>query len=284
MIRVAVISEDGLNGDAVATVLGKRQDIQVAGTGTTVETGMALSEDVDVLVVSQGLRDEGALRLARHVRCREGGARVLVEGLPPSAGVVLEYLEAGAGGYLIREATTEELVERIRALARGQSILEPEVAGHLVDRLHHLIDRPAGQVGDATRVHRLTRREQEILRLLRQNLTNREIAKHLTISLGTVKNHVHHVLRKLDVRSREDAAFLPLPDADGDGAGREEERSAPVSRDETLASRGGAPVSGDETPAVGNGGRREDHRRPDRHGANTVGPDLWRDHLSDRAR
>ncbi len=224
MIQVAIISEDGLNGDAVATVLEGRQDIQVAGTGTTVEAGMALSGEVDVLVVSQGLREEGALRLARHARCREGAARVLVEGLPPSVGVVLEYLEAGAGGYLVREATTEELVERIRALARGHSILEPEVAGHLLARLHHLIDRPAGKVGDAARVHQLTRREEEILRLLKRNLTNREIAKHLSISLGTVKNHVHHVLRKLDVRSREDAAFLPL--ADGDGLLEKEEGRA----------------------------------------------------------
>lgn len=144
-IRVAVISEDGLNGDALATVLANHPDMEVAGTGTSVEEGILLSGRSDVLVVSRGLGDEGALRLARHGRCREGLARVLVEGLPSSPGVILEYLEAGARGYLMREATAEELVKEIRALARGESILEPSVAGPLIERVHHLVDREQGE-------------------------------------------------------------------------------------------------------------------------------------------
>lgn len=209
--------------DAVAAVLEEQPDIDVVGIATTVERALSLREQADVLVVSRDLPDDGALEITRRTSEDEGDARVLVEGLPAANGLALEYLEAGAAGYVTREATTEELLERIRALARGASLLSPDLTGRLVSRLHELVRLSAGHSIDLDHVRRLTRRERQVLEFLKDGLSNREIADRLTISIGTAKNHVHHILKKLDVRSREEAALFPLPDRAG--AGRERTRS-----------------------------------------------------------
>ena len=210
MIRVAVVAQDGLIDDAVAAVLAEHSDIGVVGLARTVEDGLAPCERADVLVVSRDLPEDGAMEIARRASARGGRARVLVEGLPAVNGLVLEYLEDRR--RRLPDATTDDLVERTRALGRGASILSAGVAGRLVDRLHELLRLSAGHSVDLDRVRRLTDREREVLALLREGLSNREIADRLTISLGTAKNHVHHVLRKLDVRRREEAALFPRPD------------------------------------------------------------------------
>jgi DNA-binding NarL/FixJ family response regulator len=129
-------------------------------------------------------------------------APVIVLGSSASVADFLAYAEAGAAGYLTEESSTDELLSMIVSVARGELPCAPRVAAALF--------RHVGLLAADHRVSRaedqLSRREREIVRLIDDGLSNKEIASRLSITLATVKNHVHNILGKLDVRTRSDAA------------------------------------------------------------------------------
>jgi DNA-binding NarL/FixJ family response regulator len=115
---------------------------------------------------------------------------------------LFEALKAGAAGYLLKDASQREVVTAIRQVLRGESLLNQDLATQLLRRL-------AGEAGGGSRPRppeRLTPRELDVLRLLAQGQTNREIAKSLVVSVGTVKVHVEHIIAKLGVSDRTQAA------------------------------------------------------------------------------
>jgi DNA-binding NarL/FixJ family response regulator len=114
---------------------------------------------------------------------------------------VYEALRAGASGFLLKDAPATQLLHGIRTVATGAALLDPEVTRRLVGRYAARI-RPTGGAGSATP---LTARELEVLRLIADGLSNREIAQRLFVSVGTVKAHVNHIYGKLLVRSRTQA-------------------------------------------------------------------------------
>jgi DNA-binding NarL/FixJ family response regulator len=131
---------------------------------------------------------------------------------------IVDGLRAGAKGYLLKDASLEELVAAIRAVQRGESPIQPSVAAKLVQRLARdpaptaeaPAVRPAGggpRTIDQVMFDELTEREREILRYLGQGASNREISEQLFITEGTVKNHVSNILSKLNLRDRTQAAI-----------------------------------------------------------------------------
>ncbi len=116
---------------------------------------------------------------------------------------LLTYAEAGIMGYVTEDASLDELIGVIRSAARGELICSPRLAGGLVRRLAALA---AAHTHDSLKV-RLTTREHQILALLEQNLTNKDIANHLGIEVATIKNHVHNLLHKLGVHRRHEAVW-----------------------------------------------------------------------------
>jgi DNA-binding NarL/FixJ family response regulator len=117
---------------------------------------------------------------------------------------IFDCLRAGAVGYLLKDAPSENLFAAIRAAARGESFLQPSVTTRVLAEFTRLSDQPVASV---TLVEPLSDREHEILRLIAKGSTNREIAEALFITEGTVKNHVTNILSKLDVRDRTQAAL-----------------------------------------------------------------------------
>ena len=204
-IRVLVVNDYPLMCDVITAMLEDEPDITVVGSATTVESALEQASVSDVVVVSTRLRDYGALDLLSALAETESPARVLVLGLAESEQEILRYVEAGAAGYVLRDDSADELLDNIRAVYSGQAIVSPDIAGALVSRVAEL-----SQVfEDALAIDPsadLTPREREVLQLIGQGLTNREIADRLVIQLGTVKNHAHSILDKLNVSSRTDAA------------------------------------------------------------------------------
>lgn len=206
MIRVLVVAPSHLAGEALARALGADSDIEVLGTSTSAAEAEEQSVGPCIALASVDLPDGGALEVIRSLSGREG-VHVLVTGLPEASGVILEYLEAGAVGYVTRHQSVEELVERVRVVARGETVLEQPIQRVAVDRLRSLSQLCRDNAIDVGRSAALTDREREILERLEAGDSNREIADRFGLEIGTVKNHVHSILSKLQVPSRADAAL-----------------------------------------------------------------------------
>ena len=207
-IRVLLVDDQELFREGLETLLSVHDDIDVVGQACNgreaVEVAARVRPDLVLMDVRMPVLD--------GVRA----TRLLVEALPKCKVIVLttfdddEYvfdaLRAGAAGYLLKDVPSARLVEAIRATARGESILEPSVAAKVIaefTRVSSLV--PAAQMEQL--VEPLSERELEILALIARGASNKEIAGQLFIAEGTVKNHVTHILGKLGVRDRTQAAL-----------------------------------------------------------------------------
>lgn len=201
----------------VAERLGQDEALDVAGTALASSFSPdTLDPDVpDVLLARQDPEGRGVLRLLGELRREEASPAVVVAGVPASPSAALRYLEAGAASLVPDDAPLERLVEVVRAAGRKESLLPPPLVYRLVRRLSEMADLCARSGLDPSRLRTLTPREREVLELLGRGLSNREIADELYIEVGTVKTHVHHLLRKLEVGDREQAARYLLLAEDG---------------------------------------------------------------------
>jgi DNA-binding NarL/FixJ family response regulator len=186
--------------DGLAQVLAQQVSINVVGVaGSTNElTPLLTAAAVDVVLFD--LAVDGGLAALRRLGSY-GELKVVVLGLSEDEGPIVACARAGIAGYVTQEATLQELIQRIREAAVGEFSCPPRVAATLLRNL--AVPRFADDRW--TVVARLTPRESEIVQLIERGMSNKEIARHLTIQLATVKNHVHNILEKLAVRDRADA-------------------------------------------------------------------------------
>jgi RNA polymerase sigma factor (sigma-70 family) len=205
VIRVLLVNEIHLMSNVVAATLEDESDIQVVGSATTIEQALNLAANCDVVLISTRLPNEGALELIRALNEQYPEVKSLVLGLAESEEEILQYIEVGARGYVLKDDSVQELLRNIRAASSGEAMISPEIAAALMNRVNELaqVFAEAAAIPDAVD---LTPREHEVLQLIGQDLTNQEIADRLVIEVGTVKNHVHRILQKLNVNSRQDAA------------------------------------------------------------------------------
>ena len=204
MIRVRIISDIRLYREGLATILDHDQRIHVVGTNTSVPEALSNTRDSsddppDVILVDMAVPN--ALAGIRAV-AGELGATVVALGVAKQDSDVIDCAEAGVAGYVFRDASIDEFIETIRSAAAGKLHCSPEIAATLLRRLARLA---ASQASDASSEY-LTRREREIVDLIDQGLSNKEIAARLFIEVATVKNHIHNLLEKLRVRNRTEAA------------------------------------------------------------------------------
>jgi len=136
---------------------------------------------------------------------------VLIIGLDDNPDVILRHIEAGAAGYILQDESIIDMVEKLHAASEEKAIISPSVAAAMMDRLAHLanLDTPLAYLeAREVQLNELTSREEEVLGLINEGLSNQEIADRLYIECGTVKNHVHKILKKLDVNNRQEAAYV----------------------------------------------------------------------------
>lgn len=155
----------------------------------------------DILFVGDGIQHERTLSFIRRLHRANPGLLIVALSGDPEPGVV-ELLEAGAAVVVPGGQSPREAADAIRAAEKGHAILDPETAGALVSRIQELSKLCVDQRIDVSRCNQLTAREREIVGLLARRATNEQIAERLGIAVGTVKTHVHNVLEKLDVDSR----------------------------------------------------------------------------------
>lgn len=206
MIRVLLVTEMGLVCNVMASVLEDEPDIEVVGRATAVDEALDRASEADVVLLSTRLPDNGALEFTQAVVEKDPSVEVLVVGLRESETQILRYVEAGADGYVLRNDSVDELLQNIRAADDEEALVSGDVAYTLMSRVAELAQVFSDVEAAIDKPVDLTPREHEVLELVGKGLTNKEIADRLYIEVGTVKNHVHSILQKLDVSSREDAA------------------------------------------------------------------------------
>jgi two-component system NarL family response regulator len=206
MIRVLIVDDHPVVREGLAAMLSTQRDFVVVGEA---KDGAEAEAKVDELTPDVVLMDLEMPRVdgpeaIRRIRARHPDARVLVLTAYDTDERILDAVQAGAQGYLLKGAPREELFRAIRVVNQGGSLLEPVVAHKLLGRMGRMLsqqDAPGEQ---------LTDRELEVLKLVAKGLTNRDIADALYISENTVKNHVRNILEKLQLHSRMEAAMYAV--------------------------------------------------------------------------
>jgi DNA-binding NarL/FixJ family response regulator len=207
-VRVLVVDDQALFREALATLLEVRPEIEVVGEAANgaqaLDRVAILRPDVVLMDLHMPVLD--GIAATRRLRVEQPGIRVLALTTFDDEEDVFAALRAGAVGYLLKDVSSERLVEALLAAARGESVLQPSVAAKVVARFARMADdepvpRPQPLVVP------LSDRELEVLRLLAEGASNREIAAALFLAEGTVKNHVTNVLAKLGARDRTQAAL-----------------------------------------------------------------------------
>jgi len=219
MIRILVVHPTRLVGSLYASVFDDKPNMEVVGQSTTAEAALDQVEtsNCDIVLASATLADNEALALTKEISQNHPDVKVLIVGLPESKSAILQYVMAGASGYVLQDVTTDVLVKNVRAAQEDKALVSPSMAAAFMDHIAELAHISAGPYLKPDTYSELTPRELEVLELISEGLSNQEIADQLYIEVGTVKNHVHNILKKLDVASREDAAaHLPFIRQDGD--------------------------------------------------------------------
>ena len=210
-IRVLVVAAVRLYREGIASNLARRDGIIVLGVAARSEEALHLiaSTTPDVLILDMGLSD--SLELARSLSREAPHIKVIAFAVEDLDYEILACAEAGVAGYVPCEASLSDLVAAIENVTRGELQCSPRVAASLFRRVGSL----ASRVRDVSSGHGLTRREREVLALVDEGLSNKEIAVRLHIEVSTVKNHVHKLLEKAHATSRTQAVAQLRPRSPG---------------------------------------------------------------------
>lgn len=204
MCRVAVVAGIGVYADGIACGLAA-EGLDVVGTATDAVGALRVVRDGRPDVVLLDMNLPAGLSLLQVLAGREARARVIALAVQETEDLVIACAEAGVAGYVPRDASLGDLARIARAAAAGEAPCSPRIAARLLHRVAALAaERPAAPgAGEG-----LTRRESEIVELIDDGLSNKEIARELRIEVATVKNHVHHILGKLQATRRAEAAAI----------------------------------------------------------------------------
>ena len=206
-IRVLLVDDQRLMRDGLRTLLELEPDLEVAGEAENGQAALEAYEQLqpDVVLMDVRMPHMDGVEATRRLCARWPQARVMILTTFDDDEYVFEGLRAGAQGYLLKAVSGAELADAVRTIAAGGALIEPSVARKVVAEFARLAEpqRPA----EAGLPEPLSEREKEIVQCLARGLTNREIAQHLSLAEGTVKNYVTAILQKLGVRDRIQAAL-----------------------------------------------------------------------------
>jgi len=196
-IRLIIADDHTVVREGLAAMLEDEPDLEVVGLVGTGREAVALArrQQPDIALLDITMPDMNGLEAARQIIAEQPAVKVLILTMHEEEAFFFEALRAGAAGYVLKGAGSEELLGAIRSVHEGGVYLPPKLAGGLVR--DHLERHPQPPLGDP-----LTLREREILTLIAQGFTNRDIAQQLTLSLNTVKTHRLHILQKLNLHDR----------------------------------------------------------------------------------
>ncbi|HEY3341934.1 MAG TPA: response regulator transcription factor [Anaerolineae bacterium] len=209
-IRVLIADDQDVIREGLRTVLNHLHDIEVAGVACDGAEAARMAQDLrpDIVLMDLKMPVLNGIEATRMITEKVPGTQVIILTTYDTDDWVFEGLRAGAQGYLLKESGSEAVIASIRAVWRGESQLDPSVARKVLDEFRRLVTPKSEQhTGDDLPVEPLTERESEILELIAQGLSNKEIAYRLVLNEGTIRNHSSKILLKLHAYDRTQAVI-----------------------------------------------------------------------------
>ena len=206
-IRVLLVDDDALMRAGLASILSSDDAVEVVGEAPDgrVAVGRVTVLRPDVVLMDVRMPEVDGISATREVVAVAPDTRVVILTTFEDDEYIFGALTAGASGFLLKRTTPESLIEAIKAVAAGDSLLSPSVTRRVIDRMAAL---PAGEALLDRRLHELTARERDVLEQIARGLSNAEIARVLVIEESTVKTHVKRILMKLGLRDRVQAVIF----------------------------------------------------------------------------
>jgi DNA-binding NarL/FixJ family response regulator len=202
-IKILVVDDHEVVRDGISVMMGRQQDFVVVGEASNGLEAVAKAQDLhpDIVLMDLRMPQLNGVEAMRRIRAEDAEIKFIVLTTYDSDEYIFDAIEAGAKGYLLKDASREELFQAVRAVYQGESLIEPGVAAKILDRLAQLSRRS----NQPSSTDLLSERETEVLQLMASGSPNKAIATALSISESTVKTHVANIFQKLEVNQRTEA-------------------------------------------------------------------------------
>jgi DNA-binding NarL/FixJ family response regulator len=216
-IRLVLVEDNRLLRDGLSAMLSEQSDISVVAALSSGD-GLArvMQKKVDVVLLDLVLRSQTSLGHVQSIKRKNPGVRIIVMDLAPIQPALVNYVMAGVDGFVLKDATFTEFLHTIRQVARGTRVMPAMLTSSLLSQIADHVTR-SGR-GNPFKSVRMTSREREVVELIAEGLSNKQIASQLSLAVDTVKSHVHNILEKLSLHTRLEIASYrhiggPLPQA-----------------------------------------------------------------------
>jgi DNA-binding NarL/FixJ family response regulator len=202
-ISILVIEDNRLLRDGIASILKKQSDMRVVATVGNGENILLMMDKVkpDIVLLDLGLRNQNSLQIVKLSTKHFPETKIIVMDLIPLQADVFEFVEAGVSGFILKDASIIEFLKTIRSVYQGARVLPPHLTGSLFSQIveHAINGSKPSAIVESTR---MTKREKQVIALIADGATNKEIAQKIHLSTYTVKSHVHNILEKLALSTR----------------------------------------------------------------------------------
>ncbi|WFA08753.1 response regulator transcription factor [Tissierella sp. Yu-01] len=209
MINLAIVDDQSIMREGLSFMLSKRDNFKVMGTGENGRDAyeLCINNHIDVMLLDIKMPLMDGVEATKLIKRDFPHTNIIILTTFNDDEYIFDALKYGASGYLLKDATIEKIVEAILEAHNGGVLIQPNVAKKMVDMFSQMTP---DEVEIDKRVNDLTEREKDIMRRLGEGMSNKEIAKSLFISEGTVKNHITSILNKLDLRDRTQLALFAV--------------------------------------------------------------------------
>lgn len=201
-IRILLIEDNRMLREGITAMINGQGDATVAAVSNGRDNTLTKTREVKphVVLMDLGLDSRNSLDVVRSVKKEFPGVKIIGMGLVPAQADIMEFVQAGAEGFILKSATVEEVIRTIREVAGGATVLPPTMTGSLFSQVaEHALSKGKRNLKNAVR---MTTREKEVIALIVDGMSNKDIAESLNIAVFTVKSHVHNIMEKLALHSR----------------------------------------------------------------------------------
>jgi len=202
-IRILLIEDNRLLRDGISTLIKKQPDMNVVTTVGNGENILTLIGKLrpNIVLLDLGLKNQNSLQIVKSVKKNFGETKIIVMDLVPLQADVLEFVRAGVSGFMLKDINVNEFLKTIRSVFEGAQVLPPHLTGSLFSQIveNAINGSKPTALEEAIRI---TKREHQVIDLIAEGCTNKEIAQRLHLSTYTIKSHVHNILEKLTLNTR----------------------------------------------------------------------------------